>query len=71
MAVSGKYGKVNISGIAADEPVFILRAQDILAGAAIQLYQVLAHSHGSPLAGKLDTEIEAFLKWPGAKKIPD
>jgi hypothetical protein len=51
--------------------VFILRAQDILAGAAIQLYQVLAHSHGSPLAGKLDTEIEAFLKWPGAKKIPD
>ena len=28
MAVSGKYGQVNISKIGLGEPVFILRAQD-------------------------------------------
>ena len=31
MAVSGKYGKLDIPKIGEDEPVFILRAQDKLA----------------------------------------
>lgn len=60
MAVSSKYGKVNISKIGSDEPVFILRAQDKLAAAAIEMYRILATSHGSKLADSLDTEIQAF-----------
>ncbi|UCD78894.1 MAG: hypothetical protein JSW26_26415 [Desulfobacterales bacterium] len=31
MAISGKYGKLDIPKIGEDEPVFILRAQDRLA----------------------------------------
>lgn len=30
MAISGKYGKLSIPKVGADEPVFILRAQDKL-----------------------------------------
>lgn len=71
MALSGKYGKLEIPRIAADEPVFILRAQDILAGSAIKLYQVLVDSYGCALAGELDREIERFANWPGLKKLPD
>ncbi len=71
MALSGKYGKLDIPKIAADEPVFILRAQDILAAPVIRMYQLLAESHGRPLAGDLDKEREAFQKWPGRKKMPD
>ncbi len=71
MAVSGKYGKVNIPKISGDEPVFILRAQDRLAEATIQIYQVLAASHGSKLAKDLDKEIQSFRQWSGNKKMPD
>ncbi len=71
MAISSKYGKVNIPKIGSDEPVFILRAQDKLAEATIGMYQILADSHGSKLADSLNREIEAFRKWQGAKKLPD
>ena len=71
MAISGKYGKMDIPKVRADEPVFILRAQDRLAEPMIQIYQVLAASHGSPLAKELDKEVQAFRTWTGAKKIPD
>jgi hypothetical protein len=71
MAVSGKYGKLNIPKIGADEPVFILRAQDKLAETAIDIYRALAASHGRQLAKDLQKEIDAFKKWPGAKKMPD
>jgi len=71
MAISGKYGKVNISKISENEPVFIIRAQDKLAGTVIDMYRLLAASHGSPLAGKLQKEIDAFLNWEGLKKLPD
>jgi hypothetical protein len=71
MAVSGKYGQINIPKVKADEPVFILRAQDKLAQDAIQMYKILAGSHDSKLAGKLDEEIERFSKWDGPKKMPD
>jgi len=71
MAVSTKYGKVNIARIRDDEPVFILRAQDKLAEAAIGMYQLLAASHGSKLVDSLNKEIEAFRKWRGPKKLPD
>jgi len=70
MAVSGKYGKVSIPKVGADEPMFILRAQDKLAETAIEMYRALAASHGRPLANSLQKEIEAFKKWP-TKKMPD
>jgi hypothetical protein len=71
MAVSTKYGKVDIPKIGVDEPVFILRAQDKLAEAAIDMYRLLAVSHGSKLVDSLGREIEAFQEWQGAKKLPD
>jgi len=71
MAISTKYGKVNIPKIGDNEPVFVLRAQDKLAETAIGMYKLLAASHGSRLASSLDKEIESFRKWPGAKKLPD
>ena len=71
MAISNKYGKINIPKVGPDEPVFILRAQDKLAEAAIQMYQSLAASHGSPVAEALKKEIDRFRRWTGPKKIPD
>jgi hypothetical protein len=71
MALSGKYGRLDIPGIGSDEPVFILRAQDILAEPAIEMYRLLAASHNCPLAETLRREIESFRNWQGNKKLPD
>ncbi len=71
MAISGKYGRVNIPEIGADEPVFILRAQDKLAVAAIGMYRLLANSHGAKLVDSLQKEIDAFSNWSGKNKLPD
>jgi hypothetical protein len=71
MAVSAKYGKVNIAKIGDDEPVFILRAQDKLAEAAIAMYQALAASHGAAVSKGIEKEVESFRNWKGAKKLPD
>lgn len=71
MAISGKYGKIDIQGISADEPVFILRAQDRLADGIIEIYKVITSMHGSALAEELDKEIDRFRSWNGRKKMPD
>jgi hypothetical protein len=71
MAVSGKYGKLNIPRVGDDEPVFILRAQDKLAETAIRMYRLLAASHGSRVAEGIDTDIESFKNWHGNRKLPD
>ena len=71
MAVSSKYGKIKISKIGDEEPIFILRAQDKLAAAAIDMYRSLVVSHGSHLAESLSQESERFRRWGGTKKIPD
>jgi hypothetical protein len=71
MAISTKYGRIDIPKIGKDEPVFILRAQDKLAEPAIGMYRTLVASHGSKLTDSLDREIEAFKSWPGTKKLPD
>lgn len=71
MAISGKYGKIEIPKIGDDEPVFILRAQDKLAEAAIVMYQTLAATHGAAMAGDVKTEIDHFRNWRGKKKLPD
>ena len=71
MAISGKYGKLDIPKIGADEPVFILRAQDRLAQGMVEIYKVLVESHESAFGKKLDEEIERFKNWSGPKKMPD
>ena len=71
MAISSKYGKVDIPKIGDNEPVFILRAQDKLAEASIQSYKSLAASQGSKVVNTLDKEIAAFKNWKGNKKLPD
>jgi hypothetical protein len=71
MAISGKYGKIDIPRIGEDEPVLIIRAQDQLAAAAVELYCILATSHGAPVVDSLQDEIENLSSWGGIKKIPD
>jgi len=71
MAISAKYGKVHIPRIGEEEPVFILRAQDQLAVYTIEMYQLLAASHGSSAAQSLADEITSFRHWHGRKKMPD
>jgi hypothetical protein len=71
MALSGKYGKIDIPRIGEDEPVFILRAQDKLAGSGIEMYRALVASHGAPVVDTLQREIDSFSRWSGQKKIPD
>jgi len=71
MALSGKYGRLEIPKIGEDEPVFILRAQDQLAQGMVEIYKVLAASHGSALANDLDKEIARFRDWQGLRKMPD
>ncbi|MBN1849715.1 MAG: hypothetical protein JW932_14150 [Deltaproteobacteria bacterium] len=71
MAISGKYGKIDIPNVGDDEPVFVLQAQDKLAEAAIVMYQTLAATHGAAVAGKVKMEIDHFRNWRGKKKLPD
>jgi len=71
MAVSEKYGRVFISKIGEEEPVFILRAQDELAAEAIERYRDLAAKNGLPMADSLQKEIDAFRNWSGTKRMPD
>jgi len=71
MAESQKYGKIDIPKIGEEEPVFILRAQDRLAEATIEMYRALAASHDTPLASSLKEELGAFRNWKGPKKLPD
>ncbi len=71
MAISGKYGKISIPKVGDDEPVFVLRAQDKLAAAAIEMYRSLIVSHNAPAAESVGREIQAFQRWSGKKKIPD
>ena len=71
MALSGKYGQLDIPRIGKDEPVFILRAQDKLAEPAIEMYRLLAASHGAKVVDALQKEIGSFRQWRGTKKLPD
>ena len=71
MALPGKRGIVNMGKSSEDEPIFILRAQDKLAEPTIEMYRLLAASHGCQLAEALHKEIKSFRQWPGVKKMPD
>ena len=65
MAASGKYGKISISKIGEDEPIFVLRAQDKLALPIIEMYKILVGSHGLQISESLQKEIETFRQWRG------
>lgn len=71
MAVSGKYGRLDIPKIGEDEPVFILRAQDKLAEQTIEKYREIVCSHNQTMADDLQKVIDAFRQWKGPKKTPD
>jgi hypothetical protein len=71
MAISGKYGRVDIPKIGADEPVLILRAQDRLAEAMIEIYRTIVAAHDSAMTGDLKKEIDRFRGWSGKRKMPD
>jgi hypothetical protein len=71
MALSGKYGRLDIPRIGEEEPVFILRAQDKLAEPTIEIYRILAASHDCQIAEALEDEIKTFRQWQGSKKMPD
>jgi hypothetical protein len=71
MALSGKYGKVSVPRIGDEEPIFILRAQDKLAGTTIEMYCLLAASHECQIAETVQKEIERFQQWQGKRKMPD
>jgi len=71
MAISVKYGRLNIDKVGEEEPVFIIRAQDRLAEPVIRMYQALAESHDLPIAGEIDRVLDDFRKWSGKRKIPD
>ena len=71
MALSTKYGKVDIPPLADDEPVFILRAQDKIAVPAMELYRMIAVARGALIAVKMNYEIDRFRSWHGPKKLPD
>ena len=71
MATSTKYGKFDMPKVREDEPVFVLRAQDELAGPTLEMYKILAASHGATVAKTIDQEIEQFRQWKGPRKLPD
>lgn len=80
MAVDRKYGKVEIPGIAEDEPVFIIRAQDVLAIPTLVRYQNfrLAAEETPPSPewqDHLESVIDDFETWKGDNadkmKLPD
>ena len=71
MARDTKYKDVNVMGIPEDEPIFVLRAQDVFAVVVLKFYQGLRDSSGD--AGgvnDLDYTISEFIHWH-TKKIPD
>ncbi len=70
MAICERYGKLDIPSIGKEEPVFILRAKDILAADAIKMYKLLAEAHGCELGEVVERQIRVFNEWAGAKSLP-
>lgn len=71
MPKDAKYGQLNIPHIPDDEPIIVLRAQDVFAVAALKHYFIAA----SGACDKIHLDLirkttDAFIAWP-TKKIPD
>ena len=61
MAISGKYGRLNIPRIGEEEPVFVLRAQDRLAEPAIEMYRLAGERSRVriPLGAPIESQIHS------------
>ncbi len=70
MALSGKYGGLDIPRIGEEESVFVLRAQDELAEPIIEIYRLLATCHGCQQPRRSKKEIEGCRQGQGIK-MPD
>jgi len=70
MALSQVYGRLQIPMVGEDEPVFIIRAQDMLAESAMQMYRLLAEAHGCQVGPVLTKEISSFRQWQGERRLP-
>ena len=69
MAIEQKYGHIAVPGVPDNEPVFILRAQDMLAPEAI--YHYARRAVGDQVGWEKCCEVaRMFSQWP-TRKIPD
>lgn len=71
-----KYGKVEAERgnfPDPDEPVFVMRAQDVLALPILKHYRAQAHDMECPdeFLKLLDEVVEKFTAWSGTRKRPD
>lgn len=75
MAISPKYGPLDIPGIGKDEPVFILRGQDALAARQMEYYwsAALVHRCGDDHLKGIDVMRSLFVAWAleHPTKVPD
>jgi len=70
MAYSVRYGRLAIPEIEEDEPVFILRARDELAESTIEMYRLLAETHGCQVDPPVKEEVRLFQKWQWERRLP-
>ncbi len=73
MGFDGKYGKIRTEkgSIPEDEPIFLLRAQDIFAGFIVRMYSELRRSAGDEKAAEQCEGLARVMEaWP-VKKKPD
>lgn len=75
VAIDQKYGKLDISKIGEDEPIFVLRARDSLAVRLLREYQALCVRVGASAEHreKIGQCLDAFLVWRSTNpvKIPN
>lgn len=76
MAIDLKYGKVTVErGLedSGDEPVFVLRASDVLAIETLSHYRKRAGEFGCSFefVRSVGGARDVFVAWQGTRKLPD
>ncbi len=73
MGYDRKYGKITTENgdIPKDEPVFLLRSQDVFSAFVVRMYAALRRSAGDPdVANEIENTARVMTAWP-VKKKPD
>ena len=70
MALSQVYGRLQIPMVGEDEPVFVIRAQDLLAESAMQIFRLPAEAHGCQAGPVLTKEISGFRQRQAERRLP-
>ena len=73
MGYDKKYGKIitENGSIPQDEPVFLLRAQDVFSAFVVRMYAALRRSAGdTDVANEIENTARVMTAWP-VKKKPD